>query len=214
MERERLGSRLGFILLSAGCAIGIGNVWKFPYMAGHNGGGIFVLFYLFFLLVMGIPVMTMEFALGRASQKSPARIYHELAPKGTKWHWHSYAAVAGNYILMMFYTIVAGWIVRYFFDTASGKFDGLTSKGISEHFSAMQQEPLTMVIYTFAVIFIGLIVCSFSLQNGLERITKYMMLALLVIMLVLAVNSIFMDGGSEGLAFYLLPDVQRANEIG
>lgn len=214
MERERLGSRLGFILLSAGCAIGIGNVWKFPYMAGQNGGGIFVLFYLFFLLVMGIPVMTMEFALGRASQKSPARIYHELAPKGTKWHWHSYAAVAGNYILMMFYTVVAGWIIRYFFDTASGKFEGLTSKGISEHFTTMRQEPLTMVLYTFAVIIIGLVVCSFSLQNGLERITKYMMLALLVIMAVLAVNSVFMDGGSEGLAFYLLPDLQRANEIG
>ncbi len=214
MQRERLGSRLGFILLSAGCAIGMGNVWKFPYMAGQYGGGIFVLFYLFFLVVMGIPVMTMEFAMGRASQKSPAKIYEPLAPKGSKWHWHSYAAVAGNYLLMMFYTCVSGWIIRYFIDTAFGRFDGLDAKGVEAHFGNMLADPTTMIIYTSAVIIIGFLVCSFSLQGGLERITKYMMLALLAIMIVLAINSIFIDGGSEGLKFYLLPDVNQVKDVG
>lgn len=214
MQREKLGSRLGFILLSAGCAIGMGNVWKFPYMAGQYGGGIFVLFYLFFLVVMGIPVMTMEFAMGRASQKSPAKIYEPLAPKGSKWHWHSYAAVAGNYLLMMFYTCVSGWIIRYFVDTAFGKFDGLDAKAVEGHFGNMLADPTTMIIYTAIVIIIGFIVCSFSLQGGLERITKYMMLALLAIMIVLAINSIFIDGGSEGLKFYLLPDVNQVKAVG
>ena len=214
MQREKLGSRLGFILLSAGCAIGMGNVWKFPYMAGQYGGGIFVLFYLFFLVVMGIPVMTMEFAMGRASQKSPAKIYEPLAPKGSKWHWHSYAAVAGNYLLMMFYTCVSGWIVRYFVDTAFGKFEGLDAKAVEGHFGNMLADPTTMIIYTAIVIIIGFIVCSFSLQGGLERITKYMMLALLAIMIVLAINSIFIDGGSEGLKFYLLPDVNQVKAVG
>ncbi len=214
MQREKLGSRLGFILLSAGCAIGMGNVWKFPYMAGQYGGGIFVLFYLFFLVVMGIPVMTMEFAMGRASQKSPAKIYEPLAPKGSKWHWHSYAAVAGNYLLMMFYTCVSGWIVRYFVDTAFGRFDGLDAKAVEAHFGNMLADPTTMIIYTAIVIIIGFIVCSFSLQGGLERITKYMMLALLAIMIVLAINSIFIDGGSEGLKFYLLPDVNQVKAVG
>lgn len=214
MQREKLGSRLGFILLSAGCAIGMGNVWKFPYMAGQYGGGIFVLFYLFFLVVMGIPVMTMEFAMGRASQKSPAKIYEPLAPKGSKWHWHSYAAVAGNYLLMMFYTCVSGWIIRYFVDTAFGKFEGLDAKAVEGHFGNMLADPTTMIIYTAIVIIIGFIVCSFSLQGGLERITKYMMLALLAIMIVLAINSIFIDGGSEGLKFYLLPDVNQVKAVG
>lgn len=214
MERERLGSRLGFILLSAGCAIGIGNVWKFPYMAGQYGGGIFVLFYLFFLLVMGIPVMTMEFSLGRASQKSPARIYHELEPKGSKWHLHSYAAVAGNYILMMFYTAVSGWMLRYFVDSVSGKFTGLDAKGVENHFGDMLGNPVLMIIFTFFVIILGFVVCSFSLQKGLERITKYMMLALLAIMVILAINSIFMKGGAEGLEFYLKPDIEKVKDVG
>lgn len=214
MQRERLGSRLGFILLSAGCAIGIGNVWKFPYMAGQYGGGIFVLFYLFFLIVMGIPVMTMEFSMGRASQKSPAKIYEPLAPKGSKWHIHSYFAVAGNYILMMFYTCVAGWMLRYFVDTAAGKFEGLNVSGIENHFGNMMSDYVSLIIYTAVVIISGFIVCSFSLQKGLERITKYMMLALLVIMIVLAINSALIDGGSEGLKFYLLPDLEKVKDIG
>ena len=214
MQREHLGSRLGFILLSAGCAIGIGNVWKFPYIVGQYGGGAFVLIYLFFLLIMGIPVMTMEFSLGRASQKSPARLYQALEPKGTKWHIHGYAAVIGNYLLMMFYTTVTGWMLQYFVSTATGKFEGLDSKGVEQYFSTMKLDGTTMVIYMLIVVVIGFVVCSFGLKNGLERITKFMMIALLVIMLVLAVNSIFMEGGDKGLAFYLLPDLQRMTEAG
>ncbi len=214
MERERLGSRLGFILLSAGCAIGIGNVWKFPYITGQYGGGIFVLIYLFFLIVMGVPVMTMEFSLGRASQKSPAKLYHVLAPEKKGWRAHGYAAVIGNYILMMFYTTVCGWMLRYFVDTASGKFVGLDTNGVKEHFGSMMSDPVSMVIYLAIVVVLGFVVCSFSLQGGLERITKYMMLALIAIMVVLAVNSMFMDGGSEGLKFYLLPDIDKLMAAG
>lgn len=214
MQREHLGSRLGFILLSAGCAIGIGNVWKFPYIVGQYGGGAFVLIYLFFLLILGIPVMTMEFSLGRASQKSPARLYQALEPKGTKWHIHGYAAVVGNYLLMMFYTTVTAWMLQYFIETAAGKFEGLDAKGVAESFEHMKLDGGTMVIYVLIVVVIGFAVCSFGLKNGLERITKVMMIALLVIMLVLAVNSIFMDGGDEGLSFYLLPDLQKMTDAG
>lgn len=214
MERERLGSRLGFILLSAGCAIGIGNVWKFPYITGQYGGGVFVLIYLFFLIVLGVPVMTMEFSLGRASQKSPAKLYHVLAPEKKGWRAHGYAAVAGNYILMMFYTTVCGWMLRYFVDTASGKFTGLDTEGVKNHFGSMMSNPVSLVIYLAIVVVFGFTVCSFSLQKGLERITKYMMLALIAIMVILAVNSIFMPGGREGLKFYLLPDINKLTQAG
>ena len=214
MERERLGSRLGFILLSAGCAIGIGNVWKFPYIVGQYGGAIFVLIYLFFLVIMGIPVMTMEFSLGRASRKSPARLYHTLAPKDKKWRAHGYASVVGNYLLMMFYTCVAGWMIRYFVDTAFGKLSGLESGGVKDYFVNMKASPVSMLSYTWIVVIIGFIVCSFSLQKGLERVTKYMMLALLGIMIVLAINSIFLEGGSEGLEFYLLPSIEKIKKTG
>ena len=212
--REHLGSRLGFILLSAGCAIGIGNVWKFPYMAGQYGGAIFVLFYFAFLLLMGIPVLTMEFALGRAAQKSPARLYQELEPKGSKWHLHSYFAVAGNYILMMFYTTVAGWMLRYFVSTAKGDLAGLDTAGVGNHFGEMLSDPVSMTVYMGIVVVLGFTVCSFSLQKGLEKVTKIMMTALLVIMVVLAVNGFFMDGAAEGLKFYLLPDLEQANTVG
>ena len=214
MEREKLGSRLGFILLSAGCAIGLGNVWKFPYITGQNGGAIFVLIYLFFLVVMGIPVMTMEFALGRASQKSPAKMYKELEPKGSKWHWHSYLAVAGNYLLMMFYTSVAGWLLKYFVDTASGKYVNIDAAGAKTAFDTMVSNPVEMLIYMGVVVIVGFVVCSFSLQKGLERITKYMMLALLIIMVALAVNSVFLKGGTEGLKFYLLPSIENFKQAG
>lgn len=214
MNRDRLGSRLGFILLSAGCAIGIGNVWKFPYIAGEYGGGIFVLIYLFFLLFMGVPAMTMEFAVGRAAQKSPAKIYHQLEKPGQKWHCHSYLAVVGNYILMMFYTVVAGWMLQYFVSTATGKFAGLNPAQISEAFNGMLADPVTMIIYTGITIAVGFFVCSIGVQNGLERITKYMMLALLAIMIILAVNSIFLDGGQEGLEFYLKPDLNKMKDAG
>lgn len=214
MEREKLGSRLGFILLSAGCAIGIGNVWKFPYMAGQYGGGIFVLIYLIFLVILGVPVMTMEFAIGRAGQSSPAKFYKTLEPKGSKWHLHGYAAVVGNYLLMMFYTTVSGWMIKYFVDTASGKFVGLDTEGIKSAFSDMLSGPVSLTVYMGITVLLGTVVCSFSLQGGLERVTKYMMLALLAIMVVLAVNSIFMDGAAEGLAFYLIPDFQRMKQAG
>ena len=214
MERERLGSRLGFILLSAGCAIGIGNVWKFPYITGANGGGIFVLIYLFFLVILGIPVLTMEFALGRGSQKSPAALHKTLEPKGTKWHLHGYASLAGCVILMMFYACVAGWMLRYFVSTAAGNFAGLSPAQVKDAFAANLANPGIQVGYALVVVVIGFLVCSIGLQKGLERITKWMMLALLVIMLVLAVNSILTPGGSEGLKFYLLPSLNRLTDAG
>ena len=214
MERERLGSRLGFILISAGCAIGIGNVWKFPWMAGQYGGGIFVLIYLFFLLVMGIPVMTMEFSLGRAAQKSPALMYQKLEKPGQKWHFHGYAALIGLYILMMFYTCVCGWMVQYFVYSVTDTFNGMTPDQIGAQFGTMLSNPVSMIIYTFAVIAIGFFICSFKLQSGLERVTKYMMLALLAIMIILAVNSVRLEGGAEGLIFYLKPDINKFKEIG
>ncbi len=214
MQRERLGSRLGFLLLSAGCAIGIGNVWKFPYMVGQYGGGAFVLIYILFLVVLGVPVMSMEFAIGRASQKSPVKFYQELEPKGSKWHIHGYVSLLGNYLLLMFYTSVAGWLLQYFVDTASGAFEGLDNAGIKASYEAMLDEPVTLMIYAGIAIVLAVIVCSIGVEKGLERITKWMMLALLAIMVVLAVNSVTLKGSSEGLSFYLLPDLGRMKEIG
>ncbi|HBM99332.1 MAG TPA: sodium-dependent transporter [Ruminococcus sp.] len=214
MKRERLGSRLGFILISAGCAIGIGNVWKFPYMAGENGGGIFVLIYLFFLAILGLPVMTMEFAMGRASQKSPVRIYHQLAPKKKAWRAQGYAAFAGNYLLMMFYTTVAGWMLHYFVSTATGTFNGLNSEQVSGEFSNMLSDTPSMLIYMGIVVAVGFFVCSFGLQKGLERVTKFMMIALLAIMILLAFYSVFLIDGSDGLAYYLIPNFENIEQIG
>lgn len=213
-QREQLGSRLGFILLSAGCAIGIGNVWKFPYMVGQYGGGAFVLIYLFFLVILGIPVMTMEFAMGRAGQRSPARLYQQLEPKGSKWHLHGYVAMAGNYILMMFYTSVAGWMLDYFVRTAGGRFVGADTDGVAAQFSQMLGDALRMTLFMGIIVVLGFLVCSFSLQKGLERITKWMMVALLVIMVVLAINSVCTAGGSQGLRFYLVPDLARMKKVG
>lgn len=214
MKREQLGSRLGFILISAGCAIGIGNVWKFPYMAGENGGGIFVLIYLFFLAILGLPVMTMEFAMGRASQKSPVRIYHQLAPKKKAWRAQGYAALAGNYLLMMFYTTVAGWMLHYFVSTATGTFNGLNSEQVSGEFSSMLTDTPSMLIYMGIVVAVGFFVCSFGLQKGLERVTKFMMIALLAIMILLAFYSVFLIDGSEGLVYYLVPNFKNIEHIG
>ena len=214
MKRESLGRRLGFILLSAGCAIGIGNVWKFPYMAGQYGGGAFVLVYLFFLAIMGIPVMTMEFAMGRASRKSPVCMYQELERKGQKWHFHGYAAMLGNYVLMMFYTSVTAWMLQYFVKMVTGSFVGKDSAGVEAVFNSMMGDAKTMILYMGIVVVIGFGVCAIGLQKGLERVTKYMMLALLGLMVVLAVNSMFMEGGADGLKFYLLPDFGRMAEIG
>lgn len=214
MQREKLGSRLGFILISAGCAIGVGNVWKFPYMVGQYGGGAFVLIYLFFILALGVPVLTMEFALGRASKKSPVHLYKELAGPKSKWNIHGYFAMFGNYILMMFYTTVAGWMLKYFVDMAAGKFVGADAARVEGLFGEMLADPVSLIIYMGIVVVAGFAINSIGLQKGVERVTKVMMIALLVIMVVLAVNSVFLDGGSEGLSFYLLPDFNRMAEIG
>lgn len=214
MGREKLGSRLGFILLSAGCAIGIGNVWKFPYVVGQNGGGVFVLIYLIFLAILGIPVLSMEFAIGRAAQKSPVKMYQELEPKGTVWHIHGKAAMIGGYLLMMFYTTVAGWMVRYFVSTAAGDLSSLDVSGISQKFNQMLSDAPMMILYMGIVIVAAVLVCSIGLKNGLERVTKVMMLALLGIMVILAINSFFMPGGEQGIAFYLMPNFEDVQKIG
>ena len=213
MQRERLGSRLGFILLSAGCAVGIGNVWKFPWMAGQHGGGAFVVIYLIFLLVLGVPVLTMEFAMGRAAQKSPLKMYNELKP-GSKWGLHGYMCLLGNVVLMMFYTTVSGWMLLYFFDTVKGGFEGLDTAAVNEMFGTMLSNPLRMTIAMGIIVASGFFVISIGVQKGLERVTKWMMSALIVLMLVLAVHSIFLEGGSDGLRFYLVPDIKRMTEIG
>lgn len=213
-ERERLGSRLGFILISAGCAIGIGNVWKFPYMADQGGGGAFVLFYLLFLLILGLPIMTMEFAVGRASQKSPVKAYYALEKPGQKWHIHGYITLIGCYLLMMFYTTVAGWMLHYFYLTATGKFTGLDSDAVASQFNTMLSQPQVMGFWMVIIVIAGILVCSIGLQNGLEKVTKVMMISLLFIMVILAINSFFMDGAKEGLSFYLIPDFERMKEIG
>lgn len=214
MEREKLGSRLGFILLSAGCAIGIGNVWRFPYITGQYGGGIFVLFYVFFLVTMGIPVMTMEFAVGRASRKSVIKSFQELEKEGQKWHLHGYLGMIGNYILMMFYTIVSGWMLYYFYQMLTGQFEGMDAAAIEANFNNMLSSPTILITVMGIVVVAGIFICSLGLQNGVERITKVMMSALVVIILVLAVHSLTLENGMEGLKFYLLPDVERMKENG
>ena len=214
MQREKLGSRLGFILLSAGCAIGVGNVWKFPWMVGQYGGGAFVVFYVLFLIILGLPIMTMEFAVGRASQKSPVRAYQELEKPGTKWHIHGYLAMIGNYLLMMFYTTVCGWMLHYFYLTASGKFVGATTEQVDAAFPEMLSQPLVMAGWMIVVVVVGFAINSFGLQGGLERVTKVMMLALLGIMVILAINSVMTEGAGEGLKFYLIPDLNRMMESG
>lgn len=214
MERERLGSRMGFILLSAGCAIGIGNVWRFPYVAGSHGGGFFVLFYLFFLVVMGVPVMTMEFAVGRASRKSIIRSFQELEKPGQKWHLNGYLGMAGNYLLMMFYTTVAGWMLYYFYQMLTGKFQGKSTEKVGGMFQNMLASPQILAIAMVIIVAAGIFICSMGLQKGVERITKIMMSLLLVIIIVLAIHSFTLKGGMEGLKFYLLPDFQRMKEAG
>ena len=212
--RERFASHLGFILVSAGCAIGIGNVWKFPWMAGANGGGIFVLFYLLFLVIMGVPVLTMELAVGRASLQSAVGAYKALEPKASKWHIHGWFCIIGCCLLMMYYTTVAGWMLDYFYKFATGTFEGIENSAVDGVFSAMLANPGEMTIFMAIITLGGFLVCSFGLQKGLERISKWMMLALLLLILVLAVNSVMLEGGKEGLAFYLLPDIERASEVG
>ena len=214
MKRENFQSRLGFLLVSAGCAIGIGNVWRFPYVAGQNGGGLFVLFYLLFLLTMGVPVLTMELAVGRASRKSAVQGYQALEKPGSKWHIHGWFCVAGCYLLMMYYTTVAGWMLDYFVRFLTGSFTGLDAAAISGAFGQMLQNPAEMTVFMALVVVLGFAVVSFGLQKGLERISKLMMTALLLLILMLAVNSCLLPGAGEGLSFYLLPSLSRAKEQG
>lgn len=214
MKRESFKSRLGFILISAGCAIGIGNVWKFPYVAGQNGGGIFVLFYLFFLIAVGVPVLTMEFAVGRASGKSVVKGYEALEPEGSRWHLHGYASLFGNYMLMMFYTTVSGWMISYFYRFLINDFKGLDTKGVTDKFSHMLADPKSMTFWMIVIVVVGFLICSFGLQAGVEKISKPMMLGLLALIVVLAVNSILLKGGVDGLKFYLIPDWKKVEEVG
>ena len=206
MQREKFSSRLGFILISAGCAIGLGNVWRFPYITGKYGGAAFVLLYLLFLVILGLPIMVMEFSVGRASQKSAALSFNVLEPKGTKWHWYRYGAMAGNYLLMMFYTTVGGWMLMYVFKMFFGEFSGLGTEAVQGVFFTMLEQPGPMVGWMLVVTLLGFSVCSLGLQKGVERITKVMMVCLLALMLILAVRSVTLPGAIDGLKFYLVPD--------
>jgi len=214
MKRENFRSRLGFLLVSAGCAIGIGNVWKFPYVTGENGGGVFVLFYLAFLLLLGVPVLTMELAVGRAGRQSAVRAYRALEPEGSKWHIHGWFCMAGCYLLMMYYTTVSGWMLGYFFKFAGGVFANVSSEAVDGVFPAMLANPAEMTVWMTLTVLAGFLVCSLGLQSGLERVTKVMMLGLLGLIAVLAVHSLTLPGAMEGVRFYLLPDFGRAVEEG
>ena len=213
-NRERFSSRLGFILISAGCAVGLGNVWRFPYITGQYGGAAFVLVYLIFLVLLGLPIMVMEFAVGRASQKSAARSFHVLEPADTKWHLQGYACMAGNYLLMMFYTTVGGWMAAYIFKTLTGEFKGLDSDGVAAVFNDMLARPGYMTFWMVLVVLLSFFICSLGLQKGVERITKAMMSCLFLILLILCIRSVTLPGASEGLRFYLIPDFTRFTENG
>ncbi|MCR5409390.1 MAG: sodium-dependent transporter [Lachnospiraceae bacterium] len=213
-KRDSFGSRIGFILVSAGCAIGIGNVWKFPYVTGNNGGAVFVLFYLVFLILMGIPVMTMELAVGRAGKKSAVMAYKALEKPGSKWHIHGWFCMIGCYLLMMYYTTVSGWMLSYFCKYASGTFDGINENGIADVFTNMLADPVERGIFMAVTVIAGFAVLSFGVQKGLERVTKIMMTGLLLLIIVLAVHSLTLSNAGEGLKFYLYPDWQRAKEQG
>lgn len=213
-EREQFKSRIGFILLSAGCAIGIGNVWRFPYVVGENGGGIFVLFYLFFLLLIGVPILSMEFSVGRASKKSVVKSFQALEKTNQKWHLHGYMALVGNICLMIFYTTVSGWMLKYFYNFLTGQFNGLTTADVRNVFSQVLASPSTNVFWMIIVVAIGMFVCSKGLQNGVERITKVMMTGLLGLIVLLAIHGLLLDGGMAGVKFYLYPDFQKISEIG
>ena len=214
MKRENFNSRLGFLLVSAGCAIGIGNVWRFPTVTGENGGGVFVLFYLLFLITMGIPVLTMELAVGRAGRASAGEAYRNLEPKGTKWHWHGWACLIGSVVLMMYYTTVTGWMMSYFVKFITGTFTGLSAEAVPNVFVDLLADPFEMGFWMAVAVVLGFVVCSFGLQKGLERISKWMMVALLLLIVVLAVHSILLPGAGEGLSFFLLPDWGRAMDQG
>ena len=215
MERESFKSRTGFLLVSAGCAIGIGNVWRFPYVVGQNGGGLFVLFYLIFLVLMGIPVLTIELAVGRASGKRAVLSYKTLEKPKSKWHIHGWFCMLGCYLLMMYYTTVSGWMTSYFYKFATGEFKtGMDSKSVSNVFNNLTSSPIEMLIWIFIITALGFFVCSKGVQKGLEKVSKFMMVALLVLIVVLAIHSVTLSGAKEGLSFYLIPDLERVSKIG
>ena len=206
MERERFGSRLGFILVSAGCAIGLGNVWRFPYITGEYGGAAFVVLYLIFLVIFALPVLVMEFAAGRASQRSIARSYDELEPEGGKWHRFKWVGLAGNYLLMMFYTVVAGWMLAFMVKSAMGEFNGASTEHVASVFGQLLADPVQMTIYMLIIVAIGVITTRAGVKNGVERVTKVMMVALFVVLVALCVRAVTLPGAEEGLEFYLMPD--------
>lgn len=215
MERENFKSKLGFILVSAGCAIGIGNVWRFPFVTGQNGGGIFVLLYLLFLVIMGIPVLTMELAIGRASKKSAVLAYKTLEKPKSKWHIHGWFCILGCYLLMMYYTPVSGWMLSYFFKFATGTFEsGMSSEDVSNVFSNLMSNPTEMIIWMAIMAIAGFFVCSKGIQNGIEKVSKVMMILLLTLIIILAVNSLALTGAAEGIKFYLVPDMEKVKSIG
>lgn len=214
MERESFGSRMGFILLSAGCAIGIGNIWRFPYVAGNNGGGVFVLLYLFFLIIMGVPVLTIEFAVGRSSRKSIMKCFQQLEKPEQKWHIYRIPALLGNYLLMCFYTVVAGWMMSYFFRFLTGRISSGSPAETKQAFDELLAAPAEMGIWMAITVILGFLICSLGLQKGVEKITKFMMLALLGLIVLLAVNSLTLPGGMEGVKFYLVPNGETLKEKG
>ena len=215
MKRESFKSRIGFLLVSAGCAIGIGNVWRFPYVTGENGGGLFVLLYLLFLIIMGLPVLTMELAVGRASRKSAVLGYKELEKKGSKWHIHGWIAILGCYVLMMYYTTVSGWMVSYFFKFLKGDFTkGMSAEDTKAAFGNLLSDPKQMTFWMILTVVLGFFVCSRGLQNGLEKISKFMMSALLILIVVLAIHSITLSGAAEGVKFYLVPNMKSVSNVG
>ena len=214
MNRARFGSRLGFILVSAGCAVGLGNVWKFPYMCGQYGGAVFILVYLLCLLVLGLPIMACEFAVGRGSQKSVAQSFNVLQAKGGKWNRLGIIGVLGCYLLMMFYTAVGGWLLYYCYKSAAGAFSGASKEAIDATFGSLMGDPATMMLWTLIVIVLAFAVCLVGMKNGVERVTKYMMICLLAIMAVLAVRIVTLDGAMEGVKFYLVPDVKQIEKVG
>ena len=215
MERENFKSKLGFILVSAGCAIGIGNVWRFPFVTGQNGGGIFVLLYLLFLVIMGIPVLTMELAIGRASKKSAVLAYKKLEKPKSKWHIHGWFCILGCYLLMMYYTPVSGWMLSYFFKFATGTFEsGMTAEQVGNVFSNLMSNPVEMIIWMAVMAITGFFVCSKGIQNGIEKVSKVMMILLLALIIILAINSLTLSSAAEGLKFYLVPDLEKVQSIG
>lgn len=213
-ERDSFKSRLGFILVSAGCAIGIGNVWKFPHITGEYGGAVFVLFYLAFLILLGIPVVTMELAVGRSSRKSVLRGFETLEPKGTYWHLHGWVCLIGSYILMVYYTTISGWMVDYFWKFLRGSFVEASPGRVADIFGQMVSSPMELMLFMGLTVLVGFAVCAGGVQGSLEKVTKFMMLGLLGLIILLAVNSVMIPGGEKGIAFYLLPDWGRAVEAG